>query len=321
MFCFTPPHMHQCFSNPFGATMLNPKINFCLGMAAATSPMSMYGVPFGGSLFMPYSSMMGFNSYHMMPAMPTFGFGFNNTNNLTGFNTLNNNYNFNSFAPVNNFGTDLNSYMALLTKQMQSSFKMPNFSFNPYLGAATNNSNDINDIDPNEPQGVKLNKDKSKYGPEFLEKVKQIAKRINCNYRDLLAIMNSESGIDAQAKNSNGSATGLIQFIESTARTLGTTTAALRNMSPIQQLDYVEKYFIINKTTAGFSASDKLSAGELYALVFLPARAKREILTTSDENFYNANKALDKNNDGKITKDELAQRVQSHYVSDSTFLA
>lgn len=169
--------------------------------------------------------------------------------------------------------------------------------------------------------GKTLKKDKSKYGPAFLAKVKEISKRLNCDYRDLLGVMNSESGINAQAKNPHGSATGLIQFIESTARSLGTTTAALRNMSPIQQLDYVEKCIANSKKMAGFSASDKLSAGELYALIFLPARAKREVLTQSGENYYSANRGLDKNKDGKITKDELAQRVHSFYVSDNTFLA
>ena len=150
MFYFTPPHMNHCCPNPFGATMLNPKINFCLGMAAATTPMPMYGTAFGGSLFMPYSGI-GFNSYPMMPSMPAFGFGYNNTNNLTGFNTQNYNYNFNSFAPVNNFGINLNSYMATLVNQMQSSFKMPSFNFNQYLGKTSKTETEhqgLNNYDP-----------------------------------------------------------------------------------------------------------------------------------------------------------------------------
>lgn len=169
--------------------------------------------------------------------------------------------------------------------------------------------------------GKTLKKDKSQYGPEFLAKVKEIAKRLNCDYRDLLGVMNSESGINASAKNPHGSATGLIQIIESTAKSLGTTTAALRAMSPIKQLDYVEKCIANSKKMAGFSANDKLSAGDLYALIFLPARAKRDVLTQSGENFYSANKGLDRNKDGKITKEDLAQRVHSCYVSDNTFLA
>jgi len=176
--------------------------------------------------------------------------------------------------------------------------------------------------DESDYSGKKISgKDSSQYGPKFLKKVKDIAKRLNCDYRDLLGVMNSESGIDASAKNPNGSATGLIQFIESTARSLGTTTAALRRMSPIKQLDYVEKCLMNAKSAAGFSSSHRLSAGELYALIFLPARANREVLTTRGENYYAANKGLDKNKDGKITKSELGNRVISYRVSDNSFLA
>ena len=161
----------------------------------------------------------------------------------------------------------------------------------------------------------------TEYGPAFLDKVKQIAQRINCDYRDLLGVMNSESGINASAKNPNGSATGLIQFIESTARSLGTSTSQLRRMSPMKQLDYVEKFLVKNKSCAGFSSGHKLSAGELYALVFLPARANRQVLASRGEAYYSANKGLDINKDGKITKDELGNRVLSKRVSDRSFYA
>ena len=56
-------------------------------------------------------------------------------------------------------------------------------------------------------------------------------------------------------------------------------------------------------------------------LIFLPARAKNEVLTSSGEAYYSANRGLDANKDGKITISELDTRVKSKYVSDSTFLA
>ena len=166
-----------------------------------------------------------------------------------------------------------------------------------------------------------LSKNNEDYGPEFLEKVKEISKKINCDYKDLLGVMNSESGINSKAQNKNGGATGLIQFMPKTAEALGTTTEALKEMSPIEQLDYVEKFMLKNKKAFGFGENDKLSGGQLYALVFLPARAKREVLTESGENYYSANKGLDLNNDGKITKTELDERVRGKYVSDKSFLA
>ena len=45
----------------------------------------------------------------------------------------------------------------------------------------------------------------------FLNRVKQIANKLNCDYKDLLALMNSESGIRTNAWNGT-TAVGLIQF-------------------------------------------------------------------------------------------------------------
>lgn len=312
-------HHHIYNSNPFGMGYfaMNPKINFLLGVACATSPVSMFAMPYSfsnpflGSIFM------------QSPA-----FGFSNINTYSNpFNTLNNNFNINTPAVNNTFiYSGINTGIGSIpgTSGFPTIPPMPNFSMLPVPQIApvkTTNTQSSSTIDDTEPQGMNLNKNKNEYGPAFLNKVKEIAKRLNCNYRDLLGIMNSESGINAKAKNPNSSATGLIQFIESTANGLGTTTAELANMSPIQQLDYVEKYIRNTKRMAGFSDTDKLSAGELYALIFLPARAKRDVITSLGERYYSGNDQLDKNKDGQITKDELGQIVKNSYVSDNSFLA
>lgn len=152
----------------------------------------------------------------------------------------------------------------------------------------------------------------------FLNKVKQIAQRINCDYKDLLAVMNSESGLKSTATNKNGGATGLIQFMPDTAKGLGTSTAALRNMTPIQQLDYVEKFFDNTLKMTGMKGK-RLSAGDLYTLVFMPAKVKGEVLCQAGSKEYAANKCLDANKDGKITKTELGNRVISRRVNESIF--
>ena len=157
---------------------------------------------------------------------------------------------------------------------------------------------------------------------DFLKKTKEVAKKINCDYKDLLALMNSESNLNSKAVNSSSGATGLIQFTPATAKELGTTTEELKKMSPVEQLDYVEKYLVKFKKAAGFKKHEKLDSGDLYALVFLPGRAKREIITDASEIYYKPNApALDINNDGKITKTELAQRMSTHRVNESIFLA
>ena len=152
----------------------------------------------------------------------------------------------------------------------------------------------------------------------FLDKVKQIAQRINCDYKDLLAVMNSESGLKSTAQNPNGGATGLIQFMPATAKALGTTTNALKNMTPIQQLDYVEKFYLKNIKAFGLSGK-KLTAGDLYTLTFLPAKVKDEVLCQAGSKEYAANKVLDTNRDGRITKTELGNRVISRRVNEAIF--
>lgn len=156
----------------------------------------------------------------------------------------------------------------------------------------------------------------------FLDKTKGIADRIGCDYKDLLAVMNSESGLRSDARNPKGGATGLIQFMPDTARSLGTTVDELRNMSPIEQLDYVEKFLTNTKKSAGFASGARLSGGDLYALIFMPARAKRDVLTSaSDGKTYSWNRGLDRDNDGHISKADLERRVASSYVDESKVFA
>lgn len=151
----------------------------------------------------------------------------------------------------------------------------------------------------------------AKLGNGFSAKVEQVAANINCNPNDLLAMMYSESGINPHRVGYNG-ATGLIQFLPGTARGLGTSTAALKNMSAIQQMDYVEKFFMKNKKMF-YNSNAKLDAGTMYALCFLPAYAKRETLCSRGSGYYRSNSGVDMNKDGKITKTDLAQRVAKKY--------
>lgn len=153
----------------------------------------------------------------------------------------------------------------------------------------------------------------------FLNEVKAMAGRLNCNYQDLLGVMNSESGLNAQAVNGKSGATGLIQFMPSTARSLGTSTEELRNMSPTQQLKYVEKFLQTNIKSRGLQGK-QLSPGDLYALVFMPAKAGKEVITSAGSKAYSWNKGLDSNHDGVITNSELGQRVINKRVDESIFV-
>ena len=77
----------------------------------------------------------------------------------------------------------------------------------------------------------------------FAAKVRQIASRLGVPPDYLMAVMWSESRLDPAATNPEGGATGLIQFMPATAAGLGTSCEALREMSALDQLDYVERFF------------------------------------------------------------------------------
>lgn len=124
----------------------------------------------------------------------------------------------------------------------------------------------------------------------------------------LMIVMNNESGLDPKAKNPNSSATGLIQFMEETAKSLGTSTAELKAMSNVKQLDYVLKYL------KPYSAKVNTLA-DLYLAVFYPLSLYRTDDFVFPEWAVRANKIFDINKDGVLTKREFRQYVANKYSS------
>jgi hypothetical protein len=105
----------------------------------------------------------------------------------------------------------------------------------------------------------------------FLTKVKEVASSLKFDAFDMLAIMNLESArtFDPYIQNNLGY-TGLIQFGNDAAKGLGTTTAVLREMGRVEQMDYVYKYF--NKLWGWPNAKcPSPTLVNLYLTVLLPA--------------------------------------------------
>lgn len=99
----------------------------------------------------------------------------------------------------------------------------------------------------------------------FINKVISISQKLDIDPNWLMAVMNLETGgtFSPSIQNKTSGATGLIQFIPSTAKSLGTTTSALSKMSNVQQLDYVYKYLAQYK-------SKLVNYIDLYLAVFFP---------------------------------------------------
>ncbi|MFH0895406.1 MAG: transglycosylase SLT domain-containing protein [Bacteroidota bacterium] len=169
---------------------------------------------------------------------------------------------------------------------------------------------------------IRCNKGENKVA--FVDKVKLICQKLQINPNWLMVVMFHESGLNAQAVNKQkgdsadpytraaSRATGLIQFMPSTARGMGTTTQALYKMTSLQQLDYVYAYF------RPFSGKLK-SYYDLYMVAFAPIAIGRPddfVIQTkrlSASAIARSNPALDLNKDFKITVGE-AKKVMYNII-------
>jgi hypothetical protein len=143
----------------------------------------------------------------------------------------------------------------------------------------------------------------------FWIELQAIAKRLKTEPAWLLNVMASESLFNPAARNGlpGQTATGLLQFIEDTAHSMGTTTEAIIRMSPVEQLRLVEKYLTPFRGRLN-------SLADVYLAVFrgfiveggdtsvVAPRGK----SNKERHIYLLNRWLDFNGDGKITKGELA---------------
>jgi hypothetical protein len=103
--------------------------------------------------------------------------------------------------------------------------------------------------------------------PNFKTKLGKIADKLGVSADDLLTIIKHESGGRPTAQDPWGVSAGLIGFTGKTARALGTSKEEILNMTAVEQLDYVYKFYVMNKLKPG---SD---VGTMYMLTFMPAYA------------------------------------------------
>ena len=143
---------------------------------------------------------------------------------------------------------------------------------------------------------------------KFYIKIKKISEKLNIRASWLIAVMRFETAgtFSTSIKNKKSGATGLIQFMPSTAQGLGTSTAELSKMTKVRQLDFVYKHLSQRRFR------NKLKSFlDVYLAVLYPASvgkpdnyvigkkgAVRDTITSS-------NKGFDLNKDGKITVGEI----------------
>lgn len=151
---------------------------------------------------------------------------------------------------------------------------------------------------------------------EFLGKLSDVAEKLGTTDENLLAIIAFETGntFDPAQKNfAGGSATGLIQFMPTTAKSLGTTTEELASMSRAEQLDFVEKY--LSQWKRKLDKTDK-SIADLYMAVLWPRAIDKGddyILWRKGTRAYEDNKGLDIGDKGYVTKADAAAKVVANW--------
>jgi peptidoglycan hydrolase-like protein with peptidoglycan-binding domain len=160
-------------------------------------------------------------------------------------------------------------------------------------------------FDYNQIRGVK---DNPNVTPEFIRGVEAMAGRLGAKPEHILAAMSFETGgtFSPSITNSIG-ATGLIQFLKSTAEDLGTTTGQLRNMSAVEQLPFVEKYLEQHKNGKPL---DTLEAVYTSILSGSP-KSPDDVLFKEGTKAYDQN-PLDWNKDGNITAREATTIVSAN---------
>lgn len=143
---------------------------------------------------------------------------------------------------------------------------------------------------------------------KFISAVEDTSRNIGINPDWLLRAMEFETAgtFSASIKAPTSSATGLIQFIEGTAKNLGTSTEELAGMSRVEQMAYVEKYLkpYANKIK---------NFGDLYMAIHWPkgvGKPNSYVMYTEGSKAYDANKGLDVNGDGTVTRGEAIARAE-----------
>lgn len=147
----------------------------------------------------------------------------------------------------------------------------------------------------------------ARVSPEFKTKVVEISNTLGIEPSWLMACMAFETGrtFSPSVRNKWSGATGLIQFMPTTAAMLGTSIEELRTSSGVNQLDVVLEYFRrVGKPLH--------SLEDLYMAILWPAAIGKPNdypIFWGSTKAYVQNKGLDANSDGKVTKGEAASRV------------
>ena len=136
------------------------------------------------------------------------------------------------------------------------------------------------------------------------KEVKRIAKKYSIPTKWLYDVFFIECRGNIYKPNPRSGAIGLIQFLPSTAKSLGTSTDSLKQMTVLQQLYYVDKYF-----SYYFNENKKPKRKlDLYLSIFHPisiGKKDSHIIGDYESRIVKQNREMDINNDSILTVEEI----------------
>ncbi len=151
---------------------------------------------------------------------------------------------------------------------------------------------------------------------DFDKKVRRISDKLDIHPDWLMAIMHSESKLDASLVNYKGSgAAGLIQFLPTTAVSMDITVEQIRNLNHIQQLDYVHEYLNEVKKVRKI---DFENITDLYLAILYPKAIGEDmdfVLYRKPSQTYQNNSGLDEDHNGEISIADIDLRLKRLYPS------
>ena len=150
---------------------------------------------------------------------------------------------------------------------------------------------------------------------QFILRARQAAQAVGIRYEWLMCVIMVESMFKPNAYNASSGASGLIQWVGSTAKSLhGLTTAQIREMDGLQQLGLIVELFKKQGHAGKMHSLDDVIMSVHYPAYMGQSRSK--VLYSEGSEAYRLNKTFDTdtlkggNNDGAVTLGEVVDRYR-----------
>jgi len=157
----------------------------------------------------------------------------------------------------------------------------------------------------------------------FNTSVSNVSDRLGINPDSLVRAMNIETAgtLNPAIQNPDSSASGMIQFMESTAIALGTTIEEIRKMPRDKQVELAGKYFETKSKAHGFKTNDLQTPEDVYMAIAAPAHVGSPddvVVYKKGSEKWDANGLWRPKDGGDITVGSIKEFVRNSQFNQNT---